>query len=76
MTNQTAIEIVNNLMIGRGGNIKPLKIAFEEPEESICITTPQELEETLYKLVDGVSPINAKISMDLIKDTHIGVMSV
>ena len=51
-------------------------MVFEEPEEPIYITTPQELEETLYKVADGTSPINAKISLDLIKDTHFGVISV
>jgi hypothetical protein len=64
------------MIISRGGNTKPLKTVFEEPEESIYITTPQELEETLCKIVDGVSPINAKISLDLIKDTHIGVVKI
>ncbi len=65
------------LIIGRGGYIKPLiKMAFEEPEEPIYITTPQELEETLYKVADGVNPINAKINLDLIKDTHFGVINV
>ena len=46
------------LIIGRGGYTKPLKMAFEEPEEPIYITTPQELEETLYKIIDSVSPYN------------------
>lgn len=52
------------MIVGRGGNTKLLKIAYEEPEEPICITTPQELKETLYKLVDEVNPFNAKISLD------------
>ena len=61
------------ITIGRGS--KPLKIILEEPDESIYITTPQELKE----LIDGVKPFddaNAKISLDLIKDTQIGVISV
>lgn len=49
------------MIIGRGGNTKPLKMAFEEPEESIYITTPQELEETLYKIVDSVNPYNNEV---------------
>lgn len=61
------------MIIGRGGNTKPLKIAFEEPEEPIYFTTPQELEETLYKIIDSVSPYNDKVDFDLIKDTHFGV---
>ena len=64
------------MIIGRGGNIKPLKMIFEEPEEPIYITTPQELEETLYELIDSVSPYNAKIDFDLIKNTHFGVISI
>lgn len=64
------------MIVGRGGNTKPLKMVFEEPEEPIYITTPKELEETLYKVVDSVNPINAKINLDLIKDTRLGVISV
>ena len=64
------------MIVGRGGNTKPLKMVFEAHEEPIYITTPQELEETLYKLVDGVSPINANVSLDLIKDTHMGVVKI
>lgn len=64
------------LIVGRGGNTKPIKMVFENPDESIYITTPKELEETLYKVADGTSPINAKISLDLIKDTHIGVVKI
>lgn len=52
------------MIIGRGGNTKPLKIAFEEPEEPIYITTPKELEETLYKIIDSVSPYNEVIKDD------------
>lgn len=62
--------------MGRGGNTKPLKMVFENLNEPIYITTPQELEETLYKLIDGVNPINVKIDLDLIKDTHIGVVKI
>lgn len=66
------------MITARGGNSKLLKTVFEKPEESIYIniTTPKELEETLYKVADSVSPINAKISLDLIKDTHFGVISI
>ena len=49
------------MIIGRGGNTKPLKMAFEEPEKPIYITTPQELEETLYKIIDSVSPYNNEV---------------
>lgn len=63
------------MIVGRGGNTKLLKIAYEEPEELIYITTPKKLEETLSKLVDSVNPINAK-SLDLIKDTHLGVIKI
>lgn len=63
--------------MARGGNTKPLKMVVENPEEPIYITTPKELKETLYKIIDGVSPFNdAKINLDLIKDTHLGVISV
>lgn len=64
------------MITARGGYTKLFKTVFEEPEEHIYVTTPQELEETLYKVADGASPINAKISLDLIKDTHIGVIGV
>ena len=64
------------MITGRGGNSKLLKTVFEEPEEPIYVTTLKELEETLYKVADSVSPINAKVSLDLIKDTHIGIISV
>ena len=63
------------MTIARGGDKNPLRMVFEEPEEPIYITTPQELEETLYKIIDSVSPINAKIDLDLIKDTHLGVIN-
>jgi hypothetical protein len=62
------------MIIGRGGNTKPLKMAFENPEEPIYITTKEELKETLYKLVDEVEPFNAKIDLSLIKDTHFEVI--
>lgn len=65
------------MIIGRGGNnTKALKMVYENLEEPIYITTPKELEETLYKLVDEVNPFNAKISLDLIKDTHFGRISI
>lgn len=51
------------MIIGRGGNTKPLKMAFENPEEPIYITTPKELEktETLYKIIDSVNPYNNEV---------------
>lgn len=61
------------MIIGRGS--KPLRIAYEN-EEPIYITTPQELKETLYEIIDSVSSINAKIDLDLIKDTHMGVVKI
>ena len=64
------------MMIGRGGNTKPLKMIFEEPEKPIYVTTPQKLEETLYKIIDSVSPYNDKVDFDLIKNTHIGVVKI
>ena len=49
------------MIIGRGGNTKPLKMIFEEPEEPIYITTPQKLEETFYKIIDSVNPYNNEV---------------
>lgn len=63
------------MIVSRGDNSKLIKTVFEEPEESI-VTTLKELEEILCKVADRVSPINAKISLNLIKDTHFGVISV
>lgn len=64
------------LIVGRGGYIKPIKFVLEQPEEPIYITTPQQLKVTLLKVVDSVSPINAKVDLDLIKNTHFGVISI
>jgi len=55
---------------------KSIKIVLEETEEPIHITTPQELEEALHEVVNGVSPYNAKINFDLIKNTRIGVVNI
>ena len=46
------------MIIGRGGNTKPLKMVFDNPEEPIYITTPKELEETVCKIVDSVNSYN------------------
>lgn len=48
------------ITIARGGDNRPLRMVFEEPEEPIYIITPKELEETLYEIVDSVNPYNAK----------------
>ena len=49
------------MTIARGGDNKPLRMIFEKPYKPIYITTPKELEETLYKIIDSVSLINDKV---------------
>lgn len=55
---------------------KPIKFVIEESEEPIYIKTPQELEEVLHEVVNGVSSYNAKIDFDLIKNTRIGMINI
>ena len=55
---------------------KPIKFVLEETEEPIHITTSEELEEALHEVVNGVSPYNAKIDFDLIKNTRIGMINI